>query len=148
MFASNGLLFACGTILQALGVGYSPAVQAFALEVYNRRGGKGEPGKLFGAISVMQALGAQILGPALYGFVYYKTVAIFPGAIFLLSAVLMMVALGLLALVRSPTMDEEDTEGARLNDETRAPETQILITNEALVHIDDDEEPRRDDHTT
>ncbi|OJA15917.1 hypothetical protein AZE42_11217 [Rhizopogon vesiculosus] len=144
MFASDGLLFVCGSILQSLGVGYSPAVQAFALEVYNRRGGKGEAGKLFGAISVMQALGAQILGPALYGFVYYKTVAIFPRAIFLLSAVLMMVALGLLALVRSPTMDEEDTEGARLNDETRASETQILITNETLVPIDDDEEPRRD----
>ena len=57
ILASNGLLFACGAILQALGVGYSPAVQAFALEVYNRRGGKGEPGKLFGVISVVQALG-------------------------------------------------------------------------------------------
>jgi MFS family permease len=57
MFASDGLLFVCGSILQSLGVGYSPAVQAFALEVYNRRGGKGEAGKLFGAISVMQALG-------------------------------------------------------------------------------------------
>ncbi|OJA08766.1 hypothetical protein AZE42_12505, partial [Rhizopogon vesiculosus] len=57
ILASNGLLFACGAILQALGVGFSPAVQAFALEVYNRRGGKGEAGKLFGAIYVVQALG-------------------------------------------------------------------------------------------
>jgi MFS family permease len=57
ILASNGLLFACGAILQALGVGYSPAVQAFALEVYNRRGGKGEAGKLFGAIYVVQAVG-------------------------------------------------------------------------------------------
>jgi len=148
ILASNGLLFACGAILQALGVGYSPAVQAFALEVYNRRGGKGEAGKLFGAIYVVQALGSQILGPALYGFVYYKTVAIYPRAVFLLSAVLMMVSLGLLALVRVPTTGEEDTEGARLDDETQAPEIQILMTNETLVHIDDDEGPRRDDHTT
>ncbi|OJA15919.1 hypothetical protein AZE42_11219, partial [Rhizopogon vesiculosus] len=148
ILASNGLLFACGAILQALGVGFSPALQAFALEVYNRRGGKGEAGKLFGAIYVVQALGSQILGPALYGFVYYKTVAIYPRAVFLLSAVLMMVSLGLLALVRVPTTGEEDAEGARLNDETRAPEIQILMTNETLVHIDDDEEPRRDDHTT
>jgi hypothetical protein len=57
MVASSGTLFACGGFLQALGVGYSPAVQAFALEVYSRRGGKGEAGKLFGAISVVQALG-------------------------------------------------------------------------------------------
>ncbi|OAX37210.1 MFS general substrate transporter [Rhizopogon vinicolor AM-OR11-026] len=148
LLASNGLLFACGTVIQALGAGYAPAVQAFALEVYNRRGGKSEAGKLFGAISVVQALGSQILGPALYGFVYYKTVAIYPGAIFFMGAVLMMVSLGLLALVRSPTTGEDDAEGARLNDETQAPEIQILMTNEALVHIDDDEEPRRDDHTT
>jgi len=148
LLASNGLLFACGTVLQALGAGYAPAVQAFALDVYNRRGGKSEAGKLFGAISVVQALGSQILGPALYGFVYYKTVAIYPGAIFFMGAVLMMVSLSLLALVRSPTTGEDDAEGARLNDETQAPEIQILMTNEALVHIDDDEEPRRDDHTT
>lgn len=57
MVASSGTLFACGGFLQALGVGYSPAVQAFALEIYSRRGGKGEAGKLFGAISVVQALG-------------------------------------------------------------------------------------------
>ncbi|OJA18420.1 hypothetical protein AZE42_06989 [Rhizopogon vesiculosus] len=112
------------------------------------RGGKSEAGKLFGAISVVQALGSQILGPALYGFVYYKTVAIYPGAIFLMGAVLMMVSLGLLALVRSPTTGEDDAEGARLNNETQAPEIQTLMTNEALVHIDDDEEPRRDNHTT
>jgi hypothetical protein len=66
----------------------------------------------------------------------------------MLSAVLMMVSLGLLALVRLPTTGGEDAEGARLNDETQAPEIQILITSEALVHIDDDEEPRRDDYTT
>lgn len=57
IFASNGLVFASGAVLQSLGAGYSPAVQAFALDVYSRRGGKGEAGKLFGAISVVQALG-------------------------------------------------------------------------------------------
>lgn len=57
MLASNSVLFTCGAVLQSLGIGYSPAVQAFALEVYNRRGGKGEAGRLFGAISVVQGLG-------------------------------------------------------------------------------------------
>ena len=57
LFASNGSLFACGAALQALGSGYSPALQAFALEVYSRRGGKGEAGRLFGALSVVQGLG-------------------------------------------------------------------------------------------
>jgi hypothetical protein len=57
MLASNSVLFTCGAVLQALGIGYSPAIQAFALEVYSRRGGKGEAGKLFGAISVVSALG-------------------------------------------------------------------------------------------
>lgn len=56
IFASDGLVFAFGSILQSLGAGYSPAVQAFALDVYSRRGGKGEAGKLFGAIGVVQAL--------------------------------------------------------------------------------------------
>jgi len=55
--APSGLLFACGIGLQSLGAGYSPSIQAFALEVYHRKGGKGEAGKLFGAFSVVQALG-------------------------------------------------------------------------------------------
>ncbi|KAG1827151.1 major facilitator superfamily domain-containing protein [Suillus subaureus] len=135
IFASNGLVFASGSILQSLGAGYSPAVQAFALDVYNRRGGKGEAGRLFGAISVVQALGSQILGPAMFGFVYYKTVATFPGAIFVLTVVLMIISLVLLALVHPPT-SEDDVEGT-------VPVTRVEITREdTLVLIDDDEEPR------
>jgi hypothetical protein len=89
------------------------------------------------------------VGPALFGFVYYKTVATSPRAIFLLTAVFMMVSLILLALVRAPSAGEDDAEGARSNDETEAPEIQILITREdTLVHIDDDEESGRDAHTT
>ncbi|KAG1754617.1 major facilitator superfamily domain-containing protein [Suillus lakei] len=141
IFASNGLVFACGATLQSLGAGYSPAIQAFALEVYSRKGGKGEAGKLFGAISVVQALGSQILGPALFGFVYYKTVAIFPGAIFVLTTVLMIISLVLLALVHLPTTSEDDAEGAILNDETEVPVIRVTITREdTLIHIDEDEE--------
>jgi hypothetical protein len=59
-----------------------------------------------------------------------------------------MVSLGLLTPVRIPTTGEEDAEGARLDDETRAPEIQVLMTNEVLVHTDDDNEPTRASHTT
>ncbi|KAG1891162.1 MFS general substrate transporter [Suillus subluteus] len=133
IFASNGLVFASGAILQSLGAGYSPAIQAFALDVYNKRGGKGEAGRLFGAISVVQALGSQILGPALFGFVYFKTVATFPGAIFVLTVVLMIISLILLALVHPPT-SEDDVEGT-------VPVIHVTITREdTLVQIDEDEE--------
>lgn len=141
IFASNGLVFAFGTILQSMGTGYSPAVQAFALDVYSRRGGKGEAGKLFGAISVVQALGSQILGPALYGFVYYKTVATFPRAIFVLTVVLLTISLVLLALVHPPT-SEDDAESTIVNDETQVPVIRVTITQEdTSVRIDEDEEP-------
>jgi MFS family permease len=142
IFASSSLVFASGAILQSLGAGYSPAVQALALDIYSRRGGKGEAGKLFGAISVVQALGSQILGPALFGFVYYKTVATFPSAIFVLTVALMMISLFLLALVHPPT-SEDDAGGAILKEGARVPVIRVTITQEnTLVHIDEDEELR------
>ncbi|KAG2111685.1 major facilitator superfamily domain-containing protein [Suillus discolor] len=144
IFASDGLVFAFGSILQSLGAGYSPAVQAFALDVYSRRGGKGEAGKLFGAIGVVQALSSQILGPALFGFVYYKTVATFPGAIFALSVVLMIISFGLLVLVHPPT-NKDDAESTILNDETQVPVIRVKITQEDdLVHSEDEEAGGRD----
>ncbi|KAG2158264.1 uncharacterized protein EDB93DRAFT_1246119 [Suillus bovinus] len=142
IFASNGLVFVSGTILQSLGVGYSPAVQAFALDVYSRRGGKVEAGRLFGAMCVVQALSSQILGPALFGFLYYKIVATFPGAIFVLSVVLLIISLVLLALVHSTT-SKDDAESTILNDETRVPAIRVEITREdALVDSDENEETR------
>lgn len=57
LLSSKGLLFVCGSFIQSLGSGYSPALQAFALEVYSRRGGKGEAGRLFGAFSVLSSVG-------------------------------------------------------------------------------------------
>jgi hypothetical protein len=45
---------------------------------------------------------SQILGPALYGLVYIKTVAINPRAIFLVSVVTVSIALILLGFVRLP----------------------------------------------
>ncbi|KAG0699659.1 major facilitator superfamily domain-containing protein [Suillus ampliporus] len=147
VFASNGLVFLCGATVQSLGAGYSPAIQAYALDVYSRRGGKGEAGKLFGAISVVQAVGSW--APRCLASCTTRPVATFPGAIFLSTAVLMTISLVLLILVHPPTAGADDAEGARLNDEIQVPEIRVTITGEdTLVHIDEDEEPRGSDTRT
>lgn len=54
LLASQTAFVAFG-LLGALGVGFSPATQTLALAMYARRGGT-ETGRLFGALSVVQAL--------------------------------------------------------------------------------------------
>lgn len=108
--ATSGAVFAAGTVVGAMSVAFSPTIQALALEVYHSegnngtaaRGGQGGSGKLFGALSVLQALGSQIIAPAVYGFIYSRTVATFPQAIILVTASCFAVALVLLAFVRVP----------------------------------------------
>ena len=53
--STTGLMFALATGLGALAMGCGPAMQSVALTLYNRRGGK-DSGKLFGALSVVQAI--------------------------------------------------------------------------------------------
>ena len=53
--STSGLMFALATALGALGMGFAPAVQSVALTLYHRRGER-DTGKLFGAMSVVQAL--------------------------------------------------------------------------------------------
>jgi len=86
----------------------------------------------------------------LFGFVYYKTVATFPSAIFLVVIMLVVVSLLLLALVRPLSAGEDDAEDAKSHDETQVPEIQIFTREDTVVEIDDDddEEPGRDAHTT
>ena len=55
--ASTGVLYTLSATFCSLGVGFSPAVQALALDIYmNRPENRGEVGKLLGALSVTQAL--------------------------------------------------------------------------------------------
>ena len=51
----NSIPFALSGSLSALGAGFNPAVQSVALALYARRGGI-ETGRLFGAISLIQAM--------------------------------------------------------------------------------------------
>jgi MFS family permease len=104
------------SICGSFGSGVSPAAHSISLETFSAQGGQ-ESGRLFGAFSVLQALSSQIIGPSLFGYVYMSTVATFPSAIFLLSAICVIVAFVFSCFVNDPaaaysspvpeTLDEE-----------------------------------------
>lgn len=98
-FTTSPLVFTLSSMLGSMGTGFSPAVQSVALELYTQRGGT-ESGRLFGALSVIQALSSQIIGPSLYAFVYIKTVATFPRTMFFVGVASVCVSLACLALIR------------------------------------------------
>ncbi|KAJ2929964.1 hypothetical protein H1R20_g7121, partial [Candolleomyces eurysporus] len=100
LFASQRAFGLFG-VLGAMGIGYSPAVQTLLMALYARRGGT-ETGRLFGALSVVQALSAQILGPAGYGFVFIRTVSTYPRAIFVAGITCVTISLILMSFVRLP----------------------------------------------
>ncbi|KAJ6597071.1 major facilitator superfamily domain-containing protein [Mycena vulgaris] len=113
-FAPTGLSFTLFTMLASMGAGFTPAVQSAALELYGQKNGSGsgsvESGKLFGALSVLQALCGQILGPSIYGLVYIKTVGTFPRAIFAVSVASVLVSFTCVSLVRLPSDIHTDVE--------------------------------------
>ncbi|KAL4246070.1 hypothetical protein ABKN59_003276 [Abortiporus biennis] len=118
-FAKHPIPFTILSMITCLGTSFSPAAQSVALGLYTQRGGK-EVGKLFGAMSVMQALGSQIIGPALFGMTYVKTVATFPTAIFFVSSAVVTTSFVFLSLVRLPPTPEPsslDVEESPLLDE-------------------------------
>ncbi|KAF8134935.1 major facilitator superfamily domain-containing protein [Boletus edulis] len=113
------LMFVGATSLASAGAGVLPAAQSLALCTLQGRkmtekeataGGAdmvpGEQdaapklGKLFGAMSVLQAVGQTILGPVLFGVIYSNTVASFPKAIFAVAGFLVIVAVFLTAFIR------------------------------------------------
>ncbi|ETW74979.1 major facilitator superfamily [Heterobasidion irregulare TC 32-1] len=98
-FASTGSGFMAAVAAGSLGAGFAPTMQSLALELYRRRGGKGS-GKVFGALGLVHAASAHIVGPAMFGFVYLKTVGVFPRAVFFVVAALLAGALGMLGVVR------------------------------------------------
>ncbi|KAF8558160.1 MFS general substrate transporter [Imleria badia] len=116
------IMFIGATSLACAGAGVMPAAQSMALctlqgrsmtekeEIARLQRGiervpagedaAPESGKLFGAFSVVQAVGQTILGPILFGVIYSNTVASFPKAIFAAAGVLVIVAIVLTAFVR------------------------------------------------
>ncbi|KAI6164539.1 major facilitator superfamily domain-containing protein [Pisolithus thermaeus] len=122
--------------LGAMSVASSPTIQALAVEVYYSEGSNGGGiGKLFGALSVLQALGAQIIAPAVYGFIYSRTVATFPQAILLVTAFCFTAALVLLACVRIPTSSSGLVQSSRDTEEGRSEGRNEDSTEGVLVDV-------------
>lgn len=121
--AKTGMMFTAYTVLDSLAAGYAPAVQSFALWIYTSRGGE-ETGKLFGGLSMVQALGGSIISPMLFGFTYSRTVATFPQAMFIVAASALGLALLCTLFIRLPkdgadkfivaTEDETVDDGERV----------------------------------
>ncbi|KAI6116799.1 major facilitator superfamily-domain-containing protein [Pisolithus croceorrhizus] len=118
--AGTGSIFVIGTIIGSFSIAFTPVSQALALDIYtstisdNNRSqeeegetatskGQSETGKLFAVLSILQALGQQIVSPAVYGFVYSHTVATFPQAIFVVTAICFMIAFVLVTFVKIPS---------------------------------------------
>ncbi|OAX35660.1 hypothetical protein K503DRAFT_722626, partial [Rhizopogon vinicolor AM-OR11-026] len=113
-------MFVGATSLSCAGGGVMPGMQSLALctlqgralatkEIAVRAGEAQEhetdvelePGKLFGALAVTQAIGQTILGPMVFGVIYSSTVASFPKAVFGVACALVLVSIALTILVRS-----------------------------------------------
>ncbi|KAH9062341.1 MFS general substrate transporter [Lactarius vividus] len=139
--SKNAGMFVAASMLATLSVGYAPVVQSLSLELYARRGGQtSEAGRLFGAMSVIQALGNQILGPSLFGIVYMKTVATFPEAMFYVFMAVVLLSLSFLFLVQIPPESDGKTEDGGVEVEVEAPVAATAIISAPLIIVDDGEE--------
>ncbi|KAF9647561.1 MFS general substrate transporter [Thelephora ganbajun] len=105
--AKTGTMFTLYTVLGSLAAGFMPAIQSLALWIYAGRGGE-ETGKLFGSLSVVQALGGSILSPMLFGFTYSRTVATFPQAMFIVGASAVALALLCTFFIRLPKGETDE----------------------------------------
>ena len=117
--ANTGTLFTVYTAMGSLAAGFTPATQSLALGIYAGRGGEGT-GKLFGALSVVQALGyvlslvrsryvsltwsysGSILSPMFFGFTFSRTVGTFPQAMFVVGASAVALAFLCTLFIRLP----------------------------------------------
>ena len=117
---SQGLFIAASS-LHGFGAGSTPALQSLALCIIQsqslantKSGGNSNQdigiGELFGALSVLAAIGQMVLGPLLFGIVYTNTVASYPKTIFILATGLLFVSIVLLYLIRP---DAGDIKGKR-----------------------------------
>ncbi|KAH9060380.1 MFS general substrate transporter [Lactarius deliciosus] len=138
--SKNAGMFVAASMLATLSVGYAPVVQSLSLELYARRGGEAwEVGRLFGAMSVIQALGNQIIGPSLFGVVYMKTVATFPEAMFYVFMAVVLLSLFFLFLVQIPPELNGKTEDGGVEVEVEAPAAATATISVPVIVVDDGE---------
>jgi len=140
--ASTGSAFTVFTAMGSFGAGFMPAVESLALAVYLSRGNT-ESGSLFGALSVMHALGGQLISPILFGFTYAATVGTFPQTIFVLCAGAMSFSLVLVTFVRVPKTGSAAL--ARDEDEEVGGEMSIDPVNCGALKSDDEHDVVREE---
>ncbi|KAH6895043.1 major facilitator superfamily domain-containing protein [Coprinopsis sp. MPI-PUGE-AT-0042] len=100
--ASTGSAYAMSSVLAALGVGFSPALQTVALAMYAGREEVKQGACLAPLVSFKPFLWADH-----YGLVYMKTVAFFPRAIFIVSVTGLFLSLLSISFVRLPKDEVE-----------------------------------------
>ncbi|KZV83796.1 hypothetical protein EXIGLDRAFT_777185 [Exidia glandulosa HHB12029] len=133
LFAMDGAQFTAATIVGAFGGGLSPAIHSLALLLF----GTEETGKLFGALSVVQTLCSQVIGPSLFGVVFMTTVSWFPKGIFVVAILGLTMSLGFMMLIRLPPVPMEhpprDREATLVADEgsRRASKAPAVVISEA-----------------
>ena len=157
--ARHPLVFTAYSMIGCMGTAFSPAIQSVGMGLYTQQGGT-ETGKLFGALSVMSALwfvypprfhiyvpdlrfhSSQILGPALFGLVFMRTIATNPTGIFYLAAAAVTFSFICVALVRIPKEDElirDEEESFLGNDSPGMEREQTLVdTQVPEILVEDD----------
>jgi len=130
-------------MLGSFGVGFYPGIHSVALNLYRKRGEK-DNGRLFGALSVIQAL-SQIIGPAIFGFTYINTVRVLPAAIFFVSSSGTLFSFILLGFVRLPKETRDEVMGDM---ENQVPSVFPVTREETLVDVEPElDNPRADTQT-
>ncbi|CAE6510722.1 unnamed protein product [Rhizoctonia solani] len=136
---TNIPIFAITTCWMSFGGGFGPSIQSIALALSQDQAAhtdsdasppeydsvskpaapptRSENGTLFGALSVLQAISSQIVGPSLFGLVFVKTISSAPHAIFWTSACCIIISLLALGMVRLKR--EETVETERVDEESR-----------------------------
>lgn len=109
-FGVSPELFVLLSILLTFSSGHSPAANSLALTLV---GDSRQSGRLFGGIAVIQALGASLVGPLMYGGLFSATVGTFAEAIFVMAAVGQFMAFMLFMCVRLPEGKEDETKAER-----------------------------------
>jgi len=96
---SSQPLFVFLTSLGALTSGGHPALQSLGAVSLRAMGKGSEVGLVFGTLGLANAV-SHIVAPGIYAAIYGSTVATFPKAMFIMSAVMLYIAVALLARVR------------------------------------------------
>lgn len=97
VISSGPIGFLAATALTPFGGGAGPAMSSLALALLPSTR---IAGRLFGAMAVLQAIIATVVGPLLFGTTYALTTRVFPKAVFVLVFVILLGALTSFSLIR------------------------------------------------